>query len=64
MISYRGLLSKNIKTVQRSINRQTDAQAGMITESLRNIELVKSLPFQGWNAYRTNGQFCLIVKTI
>jgi len=41
--SLTGLLSKKIKTVQRSINRQTDAQAGVITESLRNIELVKSL---------------------
>ncbi len=38
-----GLVSKKIKGIQRSINRQTDAQAGVITESLRNIELVKSL---------------------
>ncbi len=38
-----GLLSKKIKTVQRSINRETNKQAGLITESLRNIELVKSL---------------------
>jgi ATP-binding cassette subfamily B protein len=41
--SLTGLLSRKIKTVQRQINRQTDAQAGVITESLRNIELVKSL---------------------
>ncbi|QRR00641.1 ABC transporter ATP-binding protein [Dyadobacter sandarakinus] len=41
--SLTGLLSKRIKTIQRSINRQTDRQAGVITESLRNIELVKSL---------------------
>lgn len=41
--SLTGLLSKRIKSIQRSINRQTDAQAGVITESLRNIELVKSL---------------------
>ena len=41
--SLTGLLSKRIKTIQRSINRQTDQQAGVITESLRNIELVKSL---------------------
>ncbi|HVU58909.1 MAG TPA: ABC transporter ATP-binding protein [Puia sp.] len=41
--SLTGLLSRKIKTVQRSINRQTDVQAGVITESLRNIELVKSL---------------------
>jgi ATP-binding cassette subfamily B protein len=41
--SLTGLLSKRIKTVQRSINRQTNAMSGVITESLRNIELVKSL---------------------
>src|SRR6201996_1965287 len=41
--SLTGLISKKIKGIQRSINRQTDRQAGVITESLRNIELVKSL---------------------
>lgn len=41
--SLTGLLSRRIKTIQRSINRQSDKQAGVITESLRNIELVKSL---------------------
>lgn len=38
-----GLLSKQIKTTQRSINRETAMLSGVITESLRNIELVKSL---------------------
>ncbi len=38
-----GLLSKRIKTIQRSINRETNQLSGAITESLRNIELVKSL---------------------
>jgi len=38
-----GLLSKKIKTLQRSINRETNQMSGLITESLRNIELVKSL---------------------
>ena len=38
-----GLLSKKIKTIQRSINRETNQMSGAITESLRNIELVKSL---------------------
>jgi ATP-binding cassette subfamily B protein len=38
-----GLLSKKIKTLQRSINRETNQMSGAITESLRNIELVKSL---------------------
>jgi ATP-binding cassette subfamily B protein len=41
--SLTGLLSKNIKITQRSINRETYKIAGVITESLRNIELVKSL---------------------
>lgn len=38
-----GLLSKKIKTLQRTINRETNQMSGAITESLRNIELVKSL---------------------
>lgn len=38
-----GLLSKRMKKVQRSINRETLQLSGSITESLRNIELVKSL---------------------
>ncbi|WP_018617963.1 ABC transporter ATP-binding protein [Spirosoma luteum] len=38
-----GLLSKQIKTTQRAINRETALLSGVITESFRNIELVKSL---------------------
>ena len=41
--SLTGLVSKKIKTVQRSINKETNKMSGVITESLRNIELVKSL---------------------
>ncbi|MDD1691989.1 MAG: ABC transporter ATP-binding protein/permease [Methanoregula sp.] len=41
--SLTGLLSKKIKTTQRAINRETNEMSGVITESLRNIELVKSL---------------------
>lgn len=41
--SLTGLLSQKIKTIQRSINRETYQMSGVITESLRNIELVKSL---------------------
>src|ERR1700743_117437 len=37
------LLSKRIKTIQKSIVSETTALAGSTTESLRNIELVKSL---------------------
>jgi ATP-binding cassette subfamily B protein len=36
-------LSKRIKTIQKKIVTQTTALAGSTTESLRNIELVKSL---------------------
>jgi len=38
-----GLLSREIKTQQRSIVRETNRNSGFITESLRNIELIKSL---------------------
>ncbi len=41
--SLTGYLSKVIKTTQRKINRETNRMSGVITESLRNIELVKSL---------------------
>ena len=37
------LLSRSIKVLQRSIVRQNRQMSGTITESLRNIELVKSL---------------------
>lgn len=38
-----GMLSKKMKSVQRMISRETARMSGKITESLRNIELVKSL---------------------
>jgi ATP-binding cassette, subfamily B, bacterial len=38
-----GLLSQKMKSTQRKIFRETAGMSGMITESLRNIELVKSL---------------------
>ncbi|HET6994873.1 MAG TPA: ABC transporter ATP-binding protein, partial [Chitinophagaceae bacterium] len=37
------LLSKKVKTIQKQIVSQTTSLAGATTESLRNIELVKSL---------------------
>ncbi|MFT4022338.1 MAG: ABC transporter ATP-binding protein [Flavihumibacter sp.] len=37
------LLSRRIKTIQRAVVKQTNVLSGSITESLRNIELVKSL---------------------
>lgn len=51
-----GLLSKKIKTVQRSINRETNKMSGVITESLRNIELVKSLGLTFPEIRRLRGQ--------
>jgi len=54
--SLTGLVSKKIKGIQRSINRQTDKQAGVITESLRNIELVKSLGLTFSEIRRLNEQ--------
>jgi ATP-binding cassette, subfamily B, bacterial len=43
LIVISNLLSKKIKSVQKTIVAQTTALAGATTESLRNIELVKSL---------------------
>jgi len=54
--SLTGLVSKKIKFIQRSINRQADNQAGIITESLRNIELVKSLGLTFAEIRRLNEQ--------
>lgn len=38
-----GLLSRKIRTIQRSVVKETNKMSGAITESLRNIELVKSM---------------------
>ena len=38
-----GLFSREIKSQQRSIVRETNRSSGFITESLRNVELIKSL---------------------
>ena len=38
-----GLLSREIKGQQRSIMRETNRNSGFITESFRNIELIKSM---------------------
>ena len=44
MIAYvTNLLSKKIKIIQKNIVKETTSLAGTTTESLRNIELVKSL---------------------
>lgn len=38
-----GLLSREIRSQQRSIVRETNRNSGFITESLRNVELIRSL---------------------
>lgn len=48
------LLSKKVKTVQKNIVTQTTALAGATTESLRNIELVKSLGLTQQEVTRLN----------
>ena len=48
------VLSRKIKGVQKQIVSQTTALAGSTTESLRNIELVKSLGLAGQEINRLN----------
>jgi len=49
------VLSKRIKTIQKTIVAETTALAGATTESLRNIELVKSLGLATQEIARLNG---------
>lgn len=48
------VLGKKIKKIQKTIVAQTTALAGSTTESLRNIELVKSLGLTGQETKRLN----------
>src|SRR5438270_10962176 len=54
LIVISNLLSKKIKSIQKTIVAQTTALAGSTTESLRNIELVKSLGLTGQEVDRLN----------
>ncbi len=56
------LLSKKIKTVQQTIVAETTALAGSTTESLRNIELVKSLGLGQQETERLNATTEKILK--
>jgi ATP-binding cassette subfamily B protein len=56
------LLSKNIKKVSRQILNETTALAGSTTESLRNIELVKSLGLAKQEINRLNATTGKILK--
>ncbi len=48
------VLSKKIKTIQKGIVKETTVLAGATTESLRNIELVKSLGLTNQEIRRLN----------
>ncbi|MEO8634334.1 MAG: ABC transporter ATP-binding protein [Gemmatimonadales bacterium] len=56
------VLSRKIKTVQKVIVAETTALAGATTESLRNIELVKSLGLSSQEIARLNGTTEKILK--
>ncbi len=49
-----GALSKKIKTIQSNIVKETASLAGSTTESLRNIELIKSLGLTQQEVQRLN----------
>ncbi|MEO6220360.1 MAG: ABC transporter ATP-binding protein [Ginsengibacter sp.] len=49
-----GFLSKRIKIIQKTIVKETTSLAGSTTESLRNIELVKSLGLTNQEVKRLN----------
>ena len=51
---FTNILSKKIKIIQKNIVNQTTALAGSTTESLRNIELVKSLGLTKQEVERLN----------
>ncbi len=54
LVIISNLLSKKIKIVQKNIVRETTSLAGATTESLRNIELVKSLGLATQEVERLN----------
>jgi ATP-binding cassette, subfamily B, bacterial len=56
------VLSKRIKKMQKTIVAETTALAGSTTESLRNIELVKSLGLAHQEVGRLNGITAKILK--
>lgn len=56
------VLSKRIKIIQKEIVAETTALAGSTTESLRNIELVKSLGLGQQEIDRLNGTTAKILK--
>ncbi|MGI4883589.1 MAG: ABC transporter ATP-binding protein [Janthinobacterium lividum] len=55
-------LSKRIKVIQKTIVAETTSLAGSTTESLRNIELIKSLGLAQQETQRLNGITTKILK--
>ena len=55
-------LSRRIKVIQKTIVGETTALAGSTTESLRNIELIKSLGLAQQETERLNGTTAKILK--
>ena len=51
-----GLLSREIKSQQRSITRETNRNSGFISEAMRNIELIKSLGLTFFEIRRLRAQ--------
>ena len=60
ILSY--FLSKRIKVIQKTIVAETTALAGSTTESLRNIELIKSLGLAQQETERLNATTSKILK--
>lgn len=54
LVVMSNLLSKKVKSIQKKIVTETTSLAGATTESLRNIELVKSLGLTGQEVKRLN----------
>ena len=54
LVIISNLLSRKVKTIQKTIVSQTTSLAGTTTESLRNIELVKSLGLTKQEVERLN----------
>jgi ATP-binding cassette, subfamily B, bacterial len=54
LIIMSNILSKKVKNIQKKIVTETTSLAGATTESLRNIELVKSLGLTGQEVTRLN----------
>jgi len=62
LYSVISFLSKKIKYIQTTITRETNVLAGATTESLRNIELIKSLGLTDQEITRLNGVTQKILK--